>query len=321
MVEIPLDTTPRSESVAILTPTKSGFANGYVRSVIDLTHAMAAKQMSWRWFEVNDGPLVQGRDSCAHVWLEESPCTHSLWLDGDNGISPEVLFKLLDLKVDFAIAPYLQRRSEQRAFTILGDFDWDQTPVNNAVEVSECGFGTLLIRRSVFERLAPAQPQYRNFGKIVRNHFGEVVDTKTLDWVSEDVGFCRRWRATGGKIWAHLDCETWHDNRVGHFGREFWESGRELRRMRAKACADVTEAVAAKAELQKAIARARGRGVDVRPLVAPDGFASVKVEPITASGFEGAACARTSTIARSYTERACAIRAQLDSMRAAEAAE
>ena len=83
-------------------------------------------------------------------------------------------------------------------------------------QVKHAGTGFMLIKREVFETLAPHVEVYTNGGQTmpkdekVRNFFPvTVVDGHLL---SEDFNFCHLYRKQGGEVWAAPWCE------VGHFG-------------------------------------------------------------------------------------------------------
>jgi hypothetical protein len=77
-----------------------------------------------------------------------------------------------------------------------------------------CGAGFMLIRRRAIERMIAAYPQTRYEtihahtnarGAVNYALFDCFIDAHTGTYLSEDYGFCHRWRAIGGKIW--LDTE------------------------------------------------------------------------------------------------------------------
>ena len=67
----------------------------------------------------------------------------------------------------------------------------------------EIGTGFVSIRRSVFERLAPACPQYtcEIEGTPMVDHFACGVDPATKRYLSEDFAFCARAASIGISTW------------------------------------------------------------------------------------------------------------------------
>ena len=80
----------------------------------------------------------------------------------------------------------------------------------------------MLLKRRVIERMIEAYPQTRYTGAHAYSNaagggvsyalFDCLIDKATNAYVSEDFGFCQRWRDIGGKIW--LDTE----GRLTHVG-------------------------------------------------------------------------------------------------------
>jgi hypothetical protein len=80
------------------------------------------------------------------------------------------------------------------------------------------GTGTLLVRREAFERLMSHFPELegRGFGAdaypgLSANWgFFNPIDNEDGIPLSEDISFCRRWRQTGGEIWADIASTATH---------------------------------------------------------------------------------------------------------------
>jgi hypothetical protein len=73
----------------------------------------------------------------------------------------------------------------------------------------------MLIRRNVIEKLVAAYPE-RNYavdhvytGQEGQRQFHALfecmIDPETKEYLSEDFGFCRIWRALGGRIWLDVE--------------------------------------------------------------------------------------------------------------------
>jgi hypothetical protein len=79
------------------------------------------------------------------------------------------------------------------------------------ITATYAGAGFMLIKRSVFLRMAVAYP-WTHYGachnaaspSLSKNQyafFDCMIEPETGDYLSEDYTFCLRWRAMGGKIW------------------------------------------------------------------------------------------------------------------------
>jgi hypothetical protein len=95
-----------------------------------------------------------------------------------------------------------------------------------------CGGGFMLIKRNVIERMIEAYPDSRynkvhafSNAKTEENYalFECMIDPETKAYISEDYGFCQKWRDIGGKIW--LDTE----GKLTHIGAHHFEGNPRLR--------------------------------------------------------------------------------------------
>ena len=86
--------------------------------------------------------------------------------------------------------------------------------------------GFMLIQRQVFLKMIEAYPQSKitkmldikpNVLEWMYDFFPVYVDDGVL--LSEDYGFCRRWRALGRRVWADPDVELYHIGRKAYYGR------------------------------------------------------------------------------------------------------
>jgi hypothetical protein len=88
-----------------------------------------------------------------------------------------------------------------------------ETDDEGIIEIRHGGTGFMLIKRGVFERLAPHVPTYRTssfkdpktgeYAKPLTHEFFATSIDKTGALLSEDYHFCELWRSEGGKIHAH----------------------------------------------------------------------------------------------------------------------
>lgn len=106
-------------------------------------------------------------------------------------------------------------------FSPREDLDWNM-PIDDhgMCEVAQVGTGFMRIRREVFEAI-----KSNNQGLTrAKDHERTKFYTKYFSWeddgpdeISEDITFCRRYAATGGKIWidptvhlGHIGANEWH---------------------------------------------------------------------------------------------------------------
>lgn len=90
------------------------------------------------------------------------------------------------------------------------------TSPDQPFQVKHIGTGFMLIRRDVFEDLAPHTQTYTNGGASIPDSQPVYdffqVGVRDGQLLSEDYHFCHEYRTHGGTVWAAPWCE------LGHFG-------------------------------------------------------------------------------------------------------
>lgn len=150
--------------------------------------------------------ICHARNALAEEFLK-SDCTHALWVDSDVVLPPHAVWCLAELDKDMVSGIYFQKvappymptiyskrgfskwkKGERAKHTVI--IKWEP---NTYFHVDACGFGCVLIKREVFERIKA--PWF-----------------KWTEESGEDIGFCIRVRKAGFEIFA--------DSRIlcGHIG-------------------------------------------------------------------------------------------------------
>jgi hypothetical protein len=109
-----------------------------------------------------------------------------------------------------------------------------------------CGTGFVMIKRHVIERLMLAHPERMYLSdhvytqnKVEREYFALfecMIDPMTKEYLSEDFGFCRLWRALGGTIWLDVEAPLIHTGLhdfSGHPGLRYGTSEPEMQKVAA----------------------------------------------------------------------------------------
>ncbi len=136
------------------------------------------------------GFLAKSRNLMVQEALS-SGATHLLFADADMGWPPEAVAHLLGWGRDAVGGVYQSRHDGCLEIA-------DPRPVAGEaplLEVSEIGAGLLLLSRACLERMVAAYP-----GRMFEFRHGLAGDPWA--YVGEDMVFCERWRALGGKIYA-----------------------------------------------------------------------------------------------------------------------
>lgn len=155
-----------------------------------------------------------------------SGCSHLLFIDADIGFAPECAFRLLAHAEPVVGATYPKKALGPTQFAVSLLPSAPCTPAG-LVEVNGLPGGFLMIRREAAERMAGA---YRHLAYAPkdglddpapwRRHLIDLFGHELADGVrwSEDIAFCRRWRAIGGRVWLDPHILLEHYGIVGFAG-------------------------------------------------------------------------------------------------------
>jgi hypothetical protein len=221
-------------TIFIATPCFGGMVSqSYMQSVIALLqYAGGAGFDAMLALLGHDSLITRSRNTLVTQFLNTPHATHLMFIDADIGFEPVHIRRMLAHDQDVVGGMYPLKVIDwgHQALKHLNGGESLQTspllyvgtPCSGAeLERSGsfatgvyCGSGFMLIRRGAIERMIAAYPQtrYENIhahtnaqGAVSYALFDCFIDANTGTYLSEDYGFCHRWRAIGGKIW--LDTE------------------------------------------------------------------------------------------------------------------
>jgi hypothetical protein len=218
--------------LAVGTPMYGGYCcSEYVKSMLSLKGSMEAYKHEMTGIFVGNESLVQrARDKIAHIFLQ-TDASHLLFMDADQSFEPRDIVKLIkaDKGIIAGCVPMKGinwERVKQGAKnnygnleSLTGIFNIRELPGHSADErdfdkpfqVAYAGTGYMLIRRDVFETIAPHVGSYRDKGgALIKNYFSAQIVGEEL--LSEDFHFCHLYQQHGGQVWAAPWCT------VEHFG-------------------------------------------------------------------------------------------------------
>ncbi|MES1176384.1 MAG: hypothetical protein ABUL62_18820 [Myxococcales bacterium] len=185
---------PGSNSYFLATPILDGRVHhAYMTGAVQMSLAAGDR------FIVNKftGSYMPGnRDSLTHNFLRSS-ASHMLCVDPDIGWSPEHVNALAAANQDFITGMYAKKQPDRALAQALLE-----TRAGELLEVQHTAAAFMLLSRSCIEQLVTAHPE------LV---YDTGIDRVCSIWsptfagqpYSEDMSFCARWRALGGRIWAH----------------------------------------------------------------------------------------------------------------------
>jgi hypothetical protein len=180
----------------------------------------------------NESLIPHGRATIANIFINDTNHTHLLMIDADVGFIPEDVIKLFELNTDFAAGAYpMKVIPDKYNFSIRNREINEEFP---AVVVDSIGAGFCLVTRSVFTDIMYKYPELKykpvdkslgyNVSEQRMNnsyaYFETYIDPITLNLISEDFAFNKRWNSTGGKIWLHLGIQLTHTGSHVFHGRD-----------------------------------------------------------------------------------------------------
>lgn len=228
----------------VMTPSHDGkFFQNYVLSLLNfVVQSQNAGMRLQVMLHQGESLVTRARNNCVASFLGNPEWTHLFWIDSDIGFSAEAAFRLLRSGYDIAAGVYPLKREnwpEQGVPTgttkQMFEAGFTRYTVNTTaaegsselqlvvqpdgfIKLSEAPTGFMVIKRSVFERLMEAYPQYNYVPDSIGvpdqglhyRFFDVMVDPKTRRYLSEDYGFCRLWEALGESIYVDANSNLTH---------------------------------------------------------------------------------------------------------------
>lgn len=192
--------------------------------------------------------IAELRNMVLSVWYDGMPnSTHILFIDDDIGFPANLLFDMLAFNEPVVGGLYRKKSLDWNwAASALPKDKPGEFRGRAFLEVEGIGAGALLIRRDAITKMIEQYPelvkpymtlvQFRSAGiKRTISLFDQMASDEGK--VAEDISFCRRWRACGGKVWASTGYEITHIGAhefVGCYARRKMEEDAEAA-MKAKA--------------------------------------------------------------------------------------
>jgi len=222
--------------LVIGTPCYGGMmCTEYTQSLLALKEACMQYDIKLTCIFLGNESLIQrGRNTIAHHFLAIPDATHLMFIDADQRFRANDIALMIKADKGIIGGPVPMKgmnwdRVRQGAVlghknlaALSGIFNLnkldghDMVNANEPFQVKHIGTGFMLIRRDVFEDLAPHTQTYTNGGSSIPDNqpvydFFQVGVTDG-QLLSEDYHFCHEYRKYRGTVWAAPWCE------LGHFG-------------------------------------------------------------------------------------------------------
>jgi hypothetical protein len=197
------------------------FGRNISATTFETSHHLAAALMSkGHQFSVGTyswPDIEQIRNMSMSYWYDLMPDSeYLLFVDADMGFSPQVVLDMIAFGEPVVGAIY-PKKTYPIDWVVSGLKDGEKR--GEFWEVEGLGGGCLLIRRDAITRMIEQYPD------LIGNYMSladmkEAGCKRTLRFfdkiqtdegpVSEDISFCKRWRAIGGQVWGAIGHEISH---------------------------------------------------------------------------------------------------------------
>ncbi|HEX2887685.1 hypothetical protein [Vineibacter terrae] len=172
-----------------------------------------------------DSLVARARNTLVAVFMA-SGHSHLMFIDADIEWPAEAVVALLGADKDVICGAY-PKKVMPRAYAV--NFLDGPRAASGPIEIKEAAAGFLMIRRGALERMMQAYPQTRYGGseglspqqrQLTYALFDCLLDDADGErlYLSEDYGFCRRWRAIGGQVWLDPRIELRHHGATAFAG-------------------------------------------------------------------------------------------------------
>lgn len=222
----------RAPSLMIATPMYGGMCTGnYVQGLLLTMAKMREVGVNVAWCQItNESLITRARNELVRIFLEQGH-DYLMFVDADISFDGEAIAQLMlgdeDIvcgiypkkEVDWAKVEAAAKEGRDNLRDFGGAFvlnmvgsDHAETNEKGLIEVRHGGTGFMLIKRGVFDFLAPHVPTYRPSSvqdaegnylmPAVKEFFATSIDESGA-LLSEDYHFCELFRKHGGKIYAN----------------------------------------------------------------------------------------------------------------------
>lgn len=219
-------------SLMIATPMYGGMCTGnYVAGLLGTLNKMRSVGVPVYWAQItNESLITRARNELARLFLEKG-FDYLMFIDADISFDGQAVATLMAADRDITCGIYPKKEIDWKqiakaakagkenlqdyggAFVMNMEGQKQESDEDGVIEVRHGGTGFMLIKRRVFEELAPHVPTYRTstakdpetneyYKPLTHEFFATSIDS-TGALLSEDYHFCDLWRKHGGKIYAN----------------------------------------------------------------------------------------------------------------------
>jgi hypothetical protein len=192
----------------------------YMLGMVELRSEMQRRDMALHICALrHESQVHRGRNTCVARFMA-SDASHLLFIDSDIGFSADAVMRLLAHRKHLVGGSYRLKDAAARQYAFAALPKAERTP-NGLVEVEGLPGGFMMLTRECVARMFGAYRDLRHdhLWRGSRPHepwhdhmhqlFGNPIEGG-VEW-GEDLAFCRRWRAIGGRVWLdpHILLQHW----------------------------------------------------------------------------------------------------------------
>lgn len=198
-------------NILIATPLQAGsVCYQYVVSICETQRKLIEEHIDMSITVVSGHAVDCARNRLISIFMSRSKFTHLLFIDGDHGWKSENVLKLLAMQKDVIGIVARKKTSEVKWAANIpeGKVHIDKT---GAMEIpGEMGTGFLMITREVIEKMFIGYPELHvihpesSASQTEKDNYYALFQFVIEDGLqySEDITFCKRWKAIGGKLYC-----------------------------------------------------------------------------------------------------------------------
>ena len=184
--------------------------------------------------------IDKARNNLVNRFLEREAET-LFFIDADEGWEPED-FRRMVFHPQEIVAAAIRKKTDEVTYNhpdLITKPNGDCIIENGLLQANKIGSGFMRIKKSAIEKMIAAYLEKYAPGDGSTDQHYNLFERKIIDgqfW-GEDLVFCKKWVAIGGKIW--IDPNVTHK----HIGRQVWE-GNFLKYLQEKCKVELTKMAA-----------------------------------------------------------------------------
>lgn len=187
-----------------------------------------------------DSLIARARNAAVAGFLNQPDSTHLLFVDTDINFRSEDVFKMLERNEEVICGLYPKKYTSKSKLEYISNLykklpnnyeslctDFSSEMLENGEKVKYAATGFMLIKKEAILKIIEKFPNikykndidaYNGYGDNFYNLFPCEINPETKKYESEDYGFSRLWRETGGEIFVEKSVELTHYGWKGYLG-------------------------------------------------------------------------------------------------------